>query len=283
MLSWRLGLKANALYRDGSKLSQPLVRSSCSADDEDAIRRGLIDAPAAASAPRWSPSASSRRSSSGMSRGRAREAAAPPQGLHAEGRSSAATRSICAPANTKTAALGEIFIDMHKEGAAFRSLMNNFAIAISIGLQYGVPLEEFVEAFTFTRFEPSGIVEGNDAIKMATSVLDYIFRELAISYLGRTDLAHVESHDLFPDAWAAAWRRQPARPSAGDRQHEAYRLDRLCASDLVVLSNVARGGFAGNTALAASPHEVDSHAHSHGGRTRPSFTSMSNATSRWTR
>jgi ribonucleoside-diphosphate reductase alpha chain len=80
---------------------------------------------------------------------------------------------------------------MHKEGAAFRSLMNNFAIAISVGLQYGVPLEEFVEAFTFTRFEPAGLVIGNDSIKNATSVLDYIFRELGVSYLGRTDLAHV--------------------------------------------------------------------------------------------
>ena len=87
--------------------------------------------------------------------------------------------------------LAEIFIDMHKEGAAFRSLMNNFAIAISVGLQYGVPLEEFVEAFTFTRFEPAGLVIGNDSIKNATSVLDYIFRELGVSYLGRTDLAHV--------------------------------------------------------------------------------------------
>jgi ribonucleoside-diphosphate reductase alpha chain len=80
---------------------------------------------------------------------------------------------------------------MHKEGAAFRSLMNNFAIAISVGLQYGVPLEEFVEAFTFTRFEPAGLVIGNDSIKNATSVLDYIFRELGVSYLGRNDLAHV--------------------------------------------------------------------------------------------
>src|SRR5262249_13336876 len=95
--------------------------------------------------------------------------------------------------------LAEIFIDMHKEGSAFRSLMNNFAIAISLGLQYGVPLEEYVEAFTFTRFEPSGIVEGNDTIKMSTSILDYIFRELAISYLGRSDLAHVEPADLMPD------------------------------------------------------------------------------------
>jgi len=95
--------------------------------------------------------------------------------------------------------LGEIFIDMHKEGAAFRSLMNNFAIAVSIGLQYGVPLEEFVEAFTFTRFEPSGPVQGNDAIKMATSIIDYIFRELAVSYLDRSDLAHATPDDLTPD------------------------------------------------------------------------------------
>jgi ribonucleoside-diphosphate reductase alpha chain len=95
--------------------------------------------------------------------------------------------------------IGEIFIDMHKEGAAFRSLMNNFAIAVSIGLQYGVPLEEFVEAFTFTRFEPNGVVQGNDTIKNATSILDYVFRELAISYLGRDDLAHVHTEDLEPD------------------------------------------------------------------------------------
>ena len=92
--------------------------------------------------------------------------------------------------------LGEIFIDMHKEGAAFRAMMNNFAIAISLGLQYGVPLEEYVEAFTFTRFEPAGMVQGNEAIKNATSILDYIFRELAISYLGRHDLAHVQPEDL---------------------------------------------------------------------------------------
>jgi ribonucleoside-diphosphate reductase alpha chain len=95
--------------------------------------------------------------------------------------------------------LGEIFIDMHKEGAAFRSLMNNFAIAISIGLQYGVPLEEFVDAFVFTRFEPAGRVTGNDSVKSATSILDYIFRELGISYLGRDDLANVDSEALNAD------------------------------------------------------------------------------------
>jgi len=96
--------------------------------------------------------------------------------------------------------LGEIFVDMRKEGAAFRSLMNNFAIAVSLGLQYGVPLEKYVEAFTFTRFEPAGLVHGNDAIKHATSILDYIFRELAISYLGRDDLAHIPQAHGASDA-----------------------------------------------------------------------------------
>ena len=91
--------------------------------------------------------------------------------------------------------LGEVFIDMHKEGAAFRAMMNNFAIAISLGLQYGVPLEEYVDAFTFTRFEPAGMVQGNETIKNATSILDYIFRELAVSYLGRYDLAHVTPNE----------------------------------------------------------------------------------------
>jgi len=96
--------------------------------------------------------------------------------------------------------IGEIFIDMHKEGAGFRAMMNNFAIAVSVGLQYGVPLEEFVEAFTFTRFEPAGMVQGNDSVKNATSILDYIFRELAISYLDRTDLAHVKPQgEAFDD------------------------------------------------------------------------------------
>ncbi len=96
--------------------------------------------------------------------------------------------------------LGEIFIDMHKEGAGFRAMMNNFAIAVSVGLQYGVPLEEFVDAFTFTRFEPAGMVQGNETIKNATSILDYIFRELAVSYLDRTDLAHVKPEgETFDD------------------------------------------------------------------------------------
>ena len=93
--------------------------------------------------------------------------------------------------------LGEIFLDMHKEGAAFRSLLNSFAIAVSLGLQYGVPLEEYVDAFTFTRFEPNGMVSGHDHIKMTTSVLDFIFRDVALSYLGRTDLVQVKPDDLI--------------------------------------------------------------------------------------
>jgi ribonucleoside-diphosphate reductase alpha chain len=95
--------------------------------------------------------------------------------------------------------LGELFIDMHKEGAAFRSLMNNFAIAVSLGLQHGVPLHEFVDAFVFTKFEPAGPVTGNDSIKSATSILDYIFRELGVSYLGRDDLANGDSGQFNAD------------------------------------------------------------------------------------
>ncbi len=111
-------------------------------------------------------------------------------------------------------ALGEIFIDMHKEGAAFRSLMNNFAIAISIGLQYGVPLDEFVDAFAYTRFEPAGSVTGNDSIRSATSILDYIFRELGVSYLDRIDLANPEQDGLNADGLGAGAGEAELQPVA---------------------------------------------------------------------
>jgi len=149
--------------------------------------------------------------------------------------------------------LGEIFIDMHKEGAAFRSLMNNFAIAVSIGLQYGVPLEEFVEAFTFTRFEPQGIVEGNDSIRMSTSVLDYLFRELAISYLGRNDLAHVKPDDLHPDSLGRGSADRFA-PEQGDPAAAALSAVKRVASigyvrnRFTVLSGGAGGPSPGNGA-----------------------------------
>jgi len=128
--------------------------------------------------------------------------------------------------------LGEIFVDMHKEGAAFRSLMNSFAMAVSIGLQYGVPLEEFVEAFSYTRFDPSGPVQGNDTIKMATSVIDYIFRELAISYLDRTDLASVDPNELRSD-------------SLGGGEGEGDLGDREAARQLALFtsSGYVRGSF----------------------------------------
>jgi ribonucleoside-diphosphate reductase alpha chain len=198
MLSWRLCLKANALYRDGSKLSQPLAASILS-DDEDEIEE-IIEAPAAAKAPLVAERIVERVIERVVNLRAKRERLPNRRKSYIQKAIVGGHKVYLHTGEYEDGSLGEIFIDMHKEGAAFRSLMNNFAIAISIGLQYGVPLEEFVEAFTFTRFEPHGVVEGNDAIKMATSILDYVFRELAISYLGRTDLAHVQPHDVLPDS-----------------------------------------------------------------------------------
>ncbi len=203
LLSWRLGLKANALYRDGSKLSQPLSAALFDGLDEDAEdeAEAVVEAPAAARATLVAERVLERVVERVVERER------PAGRRHLPSRRKGYTQKAIVGGHKlylrtgeyEDGRVGEIFVDMHKEGAAFRSLMNNFAIAVSIGLQYGVPLEEFVEAFTFTRFEPSGMVSGNDAIKMATSIIDYIFRELAISYLGRTDLAHAEPDDLAPD------------------------------------------------------------------------------------
>jgi ribonucleoside-diphosphate reductase alpha chain len=188
LLSWKLGLKANALYRDGSKLSQPLASQVLQLADEDEDDE-LIAQPQAAR----TTIVTERIVEKVIERIRARERERLPH--RRKGYTQKAIvgghKVYLRTGEYEDGRAGEIFIDMHKEGAAFRSLMNNFAIAISIGLQYGVPLEEFVDAFTFTRFEPAGIVIGNDSIKNATSVLDYIFRELAVSYLGRHDLAHV--------------------------------------------------------------------------------------------
>ena len=201
MLSWQLALKANALYRDGSKLSQPLSSQLIADDDEDDEETSSRRSPrraAGARAPR-SPSASSSGSSS-EERRRERESLPDRRKGYTQKAMVGGHKVYLRTGEYEDGRLGEIFIDMHKEGAAFRSLMNNFAIAISVGLQYGVPLEEYVDAFTFTRFEPAGLVQGNDSIKNATSILDYIFRELAISYLGRNDLAHVDPNDIGHDA-----------------------------------------------------------------------------------
>ncbi|TVR95545.1 MAG: vitamin B12-dependent ribonucleotide reductase [Rhodospirillales bacterium] len=198
LLAWQLGLKATALYRDGSKLSQPLAGALLDAADLAELAEDVADQPAV----RRAEIVTERLVEKIVTVNRPARVSLPSR---RKGYTQKATvgghKVYLRTGEYEDGRLGEIFIDMHKEGAAFRSLMNNFAIAISIGLQYGVPLEEFVEAFTFTRFEPSGVVAGNDTIKMATSIVDYLFRELAVSYLGRYDLAHVEPKDLESDGF----------------------------------------------------------------------------------
>jgi ribonucleoside-diphosphate reductase alpha chain len=179
-------LKAVALYRDGSKLSQPL---SASSDDDSAVDLVTPTSDVQAVAARITERVvhryiAKRRRLPGRRAGYTQKAVV---GGH---------KIYLRTGEYEDGTLGEIFLDMHKEGAAFRSLMNCFAIAISLGLQHGVPLDEFADAFVFTRFEPNGIVQGHDQIKMVTSVIDYVFRELAISYLGRDELAQVSSDDL---------------------------------------------------------------------------------------
>ncbi|WP_298432742.1 vitamin B12-dependent ribonucleotide reductase [uncultured Jannaschia sp.] len=203
-LSWSLGVKANALYRDGSKLSQPLAASLVEDDDEAAeiLESGTPHDKAMVLAEKVIEKVvvkeylkAQREKLPERRKGYTQKAVV---GGH---------KVYLRTGEYKDGNLGEIFIDMHKEGAGFRAMMNNFAIAVSVGLQYGVPLEEFVDAFTFTKFEPAGMVQGNDSIKNATSVLDYIFRELAVSYLDREDLAHVkpqgQTFDSIGEAEAA--------------------------------------------------------------------------------
>ncbi len=200
LLSWRLALKANALYRDGSKLSQPLnSQLIADEDDEEDAVEALIEKPAAARTVQVTEkivekiverivAIHDRERMPDRRKGYTQKAVV---GGH---------KVYLRTGEYDDGRLGEIFIDMHKEGAALRSFINNFAISVSLGLQYGVPLEEYVDAFTFTRFEPAGPVQGNDTIKYATSILDYIFRELAVSYLGRNDLGHVEPAESAFDA-----------------------------------------------------------------------------------
>ena len=197
-LSWRLGLKAVALYRDGSKLSQPLASTLFEDDDAEDEAAELYEMTPAQRTPAITEKIVERIVERVIVRAE-RERLPNRRRGYTQKATVGGHKVYLRTGEYDDGRIAEVFIDMHKEGSAFRSLMNNFAIAISLGLQYGVPLDEYVEAFTFTRFEPSGIVEGNDTIKMSTSIIDYIFRELAISYLGRTDLAHVEPADLMPD------------------------------------------------------------------------------------
>jgi ribonucleoside-diphosphate reductase alpha chain len=188
--SWGLGIKAIALYRDGSKLSQPL--SALQGESEEA--ETLQDA-----------SASQPERIEAVAQSLVRNAMARKQEL--PNRRGGYTQKVqigghklyLRTGEYPDGRLGEIFLDMHREGAAFRSLMNCFAIAVSLGLQYGVPLEEYLEAFVFTKFEPSGPVGGHDYIKFAESVIDYIFRDLGLNYMGRTDYAQVKPLDTTLD------------------------------------------------------------------------------------
>jgi ribonucleoside-diphosphate reductase alpha chain len=200
MLSWQLALKANALYRDGSKLSQPL-NSQLLADDEEEAEEVAETMTAAKPAVQRAEVLTERIVERIVEKAvRERERLPDRRVGYTQKAIVGGHKVYLHTGEYADGRIGEIFIDMHKEGAAFRSLMNNFAIAISLGLQYGVPLDEYVEAFTFTRFEPAGLVQGNDRIKNATSILDYVFRELAVSYLGRHDLAHVNPDETSATA-----------------------------------------------------------------------------------
>ncbi|MBV9330473.1 MAG: vitamin B12-dependent ribonucleotide reductase [Alphaproteobacteria bacterium] len=254
LLSWRLGLKANALYRDGSKLSQPLASQILSADEEEDETDELIAAPQAARAAVITERVVEKVIERIVSRERERL----PQ--RRKGYTQKAIvgghKVYLRTGEYEDGRIGEIFIDMHKDGAAFRSLMDAFAIAISMGLQYGVPLEEFVDAFTFTRFEPAGLVLGNDSIKNSTSILDYIFRELAVSYLGRHDLAHVhptgdEDVGVGTDA------------SDDDRTKEVVQAVSRVASTGYVRGRLQRIGVVRGSAAPSLSLESEVHASAH--------------------
>jgi len=206
---WKLGLKSIALYRDGSKSSQPLNTSDDSndkAESKETVR--AVDAPVR----EWlTPPPTRRHRLPKKRRGFTQEARI---GGH---------KVFLRTGEYEDGSLGEIFIDMHKEGAAFRSLMNCFAISVSMGLQHGVPLDAYVRQFTFTRFEPQGIVEGHPNIKFSTSIIDYVFRVLGVEYLKRYDFAQVppkeEQEELQnPTDVAAVQRLEGSTPSEPPRE-----------------------------------------------------------------
>ncbi|MBO0751792.1 MAG: vitamin B12-dependent ribonucleotide reductase, partial [Bradyrhizobiaceae bacterium] len=235
LLSWKLGLKANALYRDGSKLSQPLSSQLVSDEEEDEgdAAASFIDKPMAARtaalAERVVEKVVER-----ITVIREREKLPDRRKGYTQKAVVGGHKVYLRTGEYDDGRLGEIFIDMHKEGAALRSIINNFAIAISLGLQYGVPLEEYVDAFTFTRFEPSGPVQGNDSIKFATSIIDYVFRELAVSYLSRFDLAQVEPSESGFDALGkgVVEGKLPAQPAS---RYVSRGLTRSRTDKLVVM------------------------------------------------
>jgi len=187
--SWKSMLKAVALYRDGSKMSQPLATNLDLLEgietllDEEASK--MEKAKVAAQAMTQQVVRTYRRKLPNR------------RGGYTQASSVGGTKLYIRTGEYEDGTLGEIFLDIHKEGAAFRAVLNCFAIAVSMGLQYGVPLEEYCEQFLFTRFEPNGLVQGSDTVKFSTSIIDFVFRELAISYLGRFELAQVEPEQLI--------------------------------------------------------------------------------------
>jgi ribonucleoside-diphosphate reductase alpha chain len=216
MLSWKNALKAVALYRDGSKLSQPLNTFAPGtdplADTIIKVEKGLGSL----------PSVPDRRKAANT---RGLRKPLPNRRMGYTQKAKIGGHSIfIRTGEYEDGSLGEIFLDMHKEGAAFRSLLNGFAITVSLGLQYGVPLEEYVDAFTFSRFEPNGMVQGHDYVKMATSVIDYVFRDLAISYLKRSDLGQVKPEDLVATATKSDTEIAEPKPRADkEKQSSGFR------------------------------------------------------------
>jgi ribonucleoside-diphosphate reductase alpha chain len=254
ILSWKLALKANALYRDGSKLSQPLQSQLIADEDEDDdVIEAFIEKPAAARASALAEKVVERVVER-MVIMRERERMPDRRKGYTQKAVVGGHKVYLRTGEYDDGRLGEIFIDMHKEGAALRSLLNNFAIAVSLGLQYGVPLDEYVDAFTFTRFEPSGPVQGNDSIKYATSILDYVFRELAVSYLERFDLAHVDPTEGGFDALGKGV--EEGRPGA--TKYVSRGLTRSRTDKLSVLSGGAATEARGQSgdARAAAPSNV---------------------------
>ena len=242
MLSWKLGVKANALYRDGSKLSQPLS-SQLIADEED--EDDGVDALMAKSPVQRVETIVEKIVERIVERAADRDKLPSRRKGYTQKAVVGGHKVYLRTGEYDDGKLGEIFIDMHKEGAALRAMMNNFAIAVSVGLQYGVPLEEFVDAFTFTKFEPAGMVQGNESIKNATSILDYVFRELAVSYLGRHELAHVEASEMGFDALGKGVGEKPSVPA-----------QRFVSSGFVRKQNLANVVVMPQTASSNSAHAL---------------------------
>ena len=260
LLSWKLALKANALYRDGSKLSQPLNSQLISDDDdEDDAIEAFYDKPMAARTTQVSEKIVEKLVERIVVM-REREKMPDRRKGYTQKAVVGGHKVYLRTGEYDDGRLGEIFIDMHKEGAALRSFINNFAIAVSLGLQYGVPLEEYVDAFTFTRFEPAGPVQGNDSIKFATSILDYVFRELAVSYQSRFDLAHVDPSETGFDALGKGVEegRAPDGNKFVSKGLTRSRTDKLVvmqggAADAQASGNVTSIASAGATASSPSP------------------------------